>query len=434
MFGANTKEVIMGIELLAPAGDFTCLISAVQAGADAVYIGAGKFSARQNAANFSGEELVRALDYCHIRGVKVYLAINTLILDKELKEAIAVAKEAYEAGIDAFIVHDIGLAKILKEEFDVPLHASTQMTIFNESGLSEAEKMGFKRAVLARECGKEEIKNLAKKSKMELEVFCHGALCICYSGQCLMSSMLGGRSANRGNCAQPCRLSYSYNGQSGYYLSPKDLSLLDEISDLKAMGVSSLKIEGRMKGPVYVAAAVSIFRKVIDTGNFQKEDEITLQNAFSRGGSFTKGLYQGFRGKEMMNISSSNDNLYEGYDKALYKSMESYFKEGANLKKVKVKASFLVDSNGAKFILTDLKGRTGEAFLPLEKEEKGRAIDEELAKSQLLKLGSTPYIADTLECDIKETAYYSASELNGMRRKASDALSLARTVRREKEP
>ncbi|MDO5478607.1 MAG: peptidase U32 family protein, partial [Clostridia bacterium] len=309
----------MGIELLAPGGSFDAVKAAVSSGADAVYIGASRFSARQNAINFDSDELKRAVSYCHIRGVKVYLAINTLIHDNEFCEALSVAKEAYVSGIDAYIVQDLGLCQALSENFDAPVHGSTQMTVFDENGLNYLKKMGIKRAVLSRECRKAEIAQMAKTSGMEIEVFCHGAICMSYSGQCLMSSFLGGRSANRGECAQPCRLPYSIEGKGGYFLSPRDLSLLSEIPDLINMGVSSLKIEGRMKGPSYVASAVTAFRKTIDRGYADEEDKERLIRAFSRGGEFTKGCYGGIKGVGMMNIASSNDDVLKTNDAALIK-------------------------------------------------------------------------------------------------------------------
>ena len=254
----------MKAELLAPAGDFKSLKAAVSSGADAVYIGAAKFSARQNAKNFDSDELTEAIRYCKVRNVKTYLAINTLIKDSELTEALKTAAEAYEAGIDAYIVQDLGLIKLLRKKFDVPVHASTQMTVFDEYGLKFLKKLGIERAVLSRECPKEKIKSLAEKSIMELEVFCHGAICLSYSGQCLLSSIIGGRSANRGRCAQPCRLPYSVDGKKGYFLSPKDLCLIDETAFLNEIGISSLKIEGRMKTALYVATVARTYRKAID--------------------------------------------------------------------------------------------------------------------------------------------------------------------------
>ena len=424
----------MGIELLAPGGSFEAVRAAVGAGADAVYIGASKFSARQNAVNFDKEELNTAVSYCHIRGVKVYLAINTLIYDSEFSDALVVAKEAYESGVDAYIVQDLGLCRVLSENFDIPVHGSTQMTVFDENGLEFIDSFGIKRAVLARECRKSEIAAMAKNMDMELEVFCHGAICMSYSGQCLMSSFLGGRSANRGACAQQCRLPYGIEGKQGYFLSPRDLSLLSEIPDLIDMGVKSLKIEGRMKGPSYVASAVTAFRKCIDNGFCDKEDEERLIRAFSRGGEFTKGCYGGIKGIGMMNIESSNDDVHKGNDSAFIKDIKYLWEEGKETKKVKIDASFVVSEKETSLTFND-----GENYATVsvetDKSMTGKATDFEFSKAQLTKLGSTPYEIENFEADIATDAYFKASALNALRRDAAEKLSALRDEKRifEKE-
>ena len=262
------------IELLSPVGDFECLKAAVQNGADAVYFGSNIFSARAFASNFDNQELEKAINYAKIRGVKTHLTLNTLIKNNEFEQAFNLAKKAYELGIDAIIVQDLGLATDLIKSFpDLDIHASTQMTTTNLETVKKLEKIGFKRIVLSRECSLSEIKNICKNTNAEIEVFAHGALCICYSGQCLFSSMVGGRSGNRGMCAQPCRLPYSllsdknekskeYN--KGYLLSTRDLCTLDLLPELISAGITSLKIEGRMKSPTYVATVTRIYKKYID--------------------------------------------------------------------------------------------------------------------------------------------------------------------------
>ncbi len=382
-------------ELLAPAGNYEAFLAAVENGADAVYLGGKLLNARQFAGNFENDELQKAIDYAHARGVKVLLTLNTLVLDDELQEALDYASTAYEMGVDAFIVQDLGLAAELKKLIpDIPLHGSTQMSIYSLEGVKVLEKMGFERVVLARELSLEEIKFICSNTTVEIEVFVHGALCISYSGQCLMSSMIGGRSGNRGKCAQPCRMHYSisrerisqdrisgdgssgdrisgdglsrdglsgdrisWNGvsranksgdtwdyksqeskvpSSSYLLSPKDICHIDHIGDLLAAGVTSLKIEGRMKSPEYVASVVGIYRKYLDqveqqqagpctdaTGDFKrttaadnnkrtaaaghtvlnpqvsKQDRQQLLQSFNRGG-FSKGYLLGKTGPEMM--------------------------------------------------------------------------------------------------------------------------------------
>ena len=288
------------IELLSPVGDFDCLKAAVQNGANAVYFGSNLFSARAFAKNFDKEELEQAINYAKLRGVKTHLTLNTLIKDEEFVDAINVAKTAYEFGIDAIIVQDLGLARFLIKNFpDIEVHASTQMTTSNIEGVKKLQDLGFKRVVLSRECSISEIEHICKNSNIEIEVFTHGALCISYSGQCLFSSMVGGRSGNRGMCAQPCRLPYSlFSGDKildkGYLLSPRDLCSLENLPDLISAGVSSLKIEGRMKSPTYVATVTKIYRKYIDLAykflnndiskyEIDKNEEKELMQVFNRG-------------------------------------------------------------------------------------------------------------------------------------------------------
>ena len=293
-------------ELLSPVGDFDCLKAAVQNGADAVYFGSNLFSARAFAKNFdTDDELEKAINYAKLRGVKTHLTLNTLIKDDEFENAFNVAKKAYELGIDAIIVQDLGLATELIKAFpDLDIHASTQMTSTNIEQVKKLQQIGFKRVVLSRECSLTEIKNICQNTNVEIEVFIHGALCICYSGQCLFSSMVGGRSGNRGKCAQPCRLPYSLVFENnkidnGYILSPRDLCTLDLLPDLISSGVASFKIEGRMKSPTYVATVTRIYRKYIDlaTKYINKEiseyivdekDRLDLMQVFNRG-KFSSG-------------------------------------------------------------------------------------------------------------------------------------------------
>lgn len=302
------------VELLAPAGTYEAFLAAIENGADAVYLGGKQLNARQFAGNFADEELERALDYAHVRGARILLTMNTLVLDSELQGAVEYAGRAWEMGVDAFIVQDMGFAEMLRKAIpEIKLHASTQMTIYDINGVRMLENLGFERVVLARELSLKEIEHVCKNTKLEIETFVHGALCVCYSGQCLMSSMIGGRSGNRGKCAQPCRLPYAITQDdkkvtSGYLLSPKDICYVNQLAELVAAGVSSLKIEGRMKSPEYVASVVSIYRKYLDfiaykeqPGNqpVSKEDMHALLQSFNRGG-FSKGYLLGKTGPEMM--------------------------------------------------------------------------------------------------------------------------------------
>ncbi len=331
------------IELLSPVGDFECLKAAVQNGADAVYFGAGSFNARAFATNFDDDALEKAINYAKLRNVKTNLTLNTLIKNNEIEEAIKLAQKAYEYGIDAIIVQDLGLAKYLIKNFpDLAIHGSTQMSVHNLEGVLELEKMGFSRVVLSRELSLNEIEHICKNSNIEIEVFVHGALCISYSGQCLFSSIIGGRSGNRGKCAQPCRLPYELlidknNSDStqklpqncetldkGYILSPRDLCGLEFLPQLVKSGVSSLKIEGRMKTPEYVATVTRIYRKYLDliqknpsyynSQNFviEEKDKKDLLQVFNRGG-FSSGHLKNDANKELIYKNKSNNmGIYLG--------------------------------------------------------------------------------------------------------------------------
>lgn len=344
------------VELLAPAGSSESLRAAVENGADAVYLGGKLFNARQQANNFSIEELREGVKYAHARGVNIYLTLNTLIHDDELPQALAYAGKACDAGIDGIIVQDLGLAAALHRSLPgLPLHGSTQMTVYDIEGVRALEEMGFRRVVLARELTLEQASQIAQNTKLEVEMFIHGALCVCYSGQCLMSSMIGGRSGNRGKCAQPCRLAYTLvessglpgaerNGISGsghafdpgkrksagsrvmpgisrpaYLLSPKDMNSLGYLAAIAASGIRSLKIEGRMKSPEYVATVVRIYRKYLDIGiemagrgiteklDIDEKDRHDLLQIFNRGG-FSSGYLNGKTGAAMMSYEKPNNS------------------------------------------------------------------------------------------------------------------------------
>jgi putative protease len=290
----------MKTELLAPCGNMKTLKAAVQSGADAVYLGADKFSARAFAGNFCDEELKSAIAFASRENAKVYLAINTLITDRELNDALAIVDYAYNSGAAAFIVQDLGLAKKIRENFPhAVLHASTQMTAQTIEDVNALAALGFRRVVLARELSREQIKKIAASAAVELEIFVHGALCSAYSGQCLMSSFIGGRSANRGKCAQPCRLAYKSAKREGVLLSLKDLCLIEYINEIKKMGIVSLKIEGRMKGEDYVRTVVGAYRAVLDGKKLSENEKTKMLNVFDRGG-YTDGYFAGNRANMYM--------------------------------------------------------------------------------------------------------------------------------------
>lgn len=317
------KMINRKLELLAPSGDLDSLYAAVNNGADAVYMGGSKFSARAYATNFTLEKIKEAVEYCHGYGVKVYITINTLIKQKEMPEVMDYIKDLYGIGVDGVIIQDLGLAHSLLNTFEgLEIHASTQMSVHNKSTSLLLKELGFHRIVLARELSIEEIKDIS--SVVETEVFIHGALCVCYSGQCLMSSMIGGRSGNRGRCAQPCRLPYDIinkgNGEvkGGYLLSPKDICTINDVNKIIEAGVTSFKIEGRMKRPEYVAGVVGSYRKAIDdylkdsSKDNRKNDEQRLLQLFNREG-FSKGYFFGNHGRDMMSYNyPKNTGLMSG--------------------------------------------------------------------------------------------------------------------------
>ena len=272
------------IELLAPAGSMEALYAAVQNGANAVYLGCGTFNARQSAKNFTPQTLTEAIKYCHIRGVQVHLTLNTLISDREAEECGELIRHAAASGVDAFIVQDLGVVQMCRRIAPkVPIHGSTQMTIPSLPGVLFCAAMGMSRVVLSRELSREEIRHICRNSPIEIEVFAHGALCMSYSGQCYLSSAIGGRSGNRGRCAQPCRQCYGYSRRENRYpLSLKDNCLVAYLQELERMGVASLKLEGRMKRPEYVAAVTDVYRKALDTGNVSKPMMDALLTAFNR--------------------------------------------------------------------------------------------------------------------------------------------------------
>ncbi|MCK4809246.1 MAG: U32 family peptidase, partial [Candidatus Aenigmarchaeota archaeon] len=304
------------IELLSPAGSFDALVAAVQNGADAVYIGGRDFNARINADNFSLPEMKKAIDYCHTRGVAVYAAVNTLVSDGEFLDAVKYVKELYLLGIDAVIVQDMGLFNSLHKIFpDLSLHASTQMTVHNSYGAVLLKNMGFDRVIVSREMPLSNIKTMTDKAKIPVEMFCHGAICMSYSGQCLMSSFMFRRSGNKGVCAQPCRMKYSLSqgatsSEASYLLSPKDLCTAGNIDKVKDSGIVSLKIEGRMRSPEYVACVTSAYREGIDKGFIDAEKNSSLSKVFNRG--FTGGFVLGDLCNLMNTVRQNNMGLFIG--------------------------------------------------------------------------------------------------------------------------
>ncbi len=403
-----------GIELLAPAGNFECLKSAIISGADAVYFAGKSFGARSYADNFSDEELKMAVDYCHLRGVLAYVTVNTLVSDREIPDAMAYLKFLNEIGTDAVIVQDIGLCSLIRENFPhLPIHGSTQMTVHNAHGVRALEKMGISQVVLSRELSLAEIEQIKSRTSAKLEVFAHGALCMCYSGQCLLSSVLGGRSGNRGKCAQPCRLEYKINDypEKGFYMSLKDLCSLNHINKFKEIGVSSLKIEGRMKGKEYVSAVVGIYRKYIDSGEAPTREDIErLNRIFFRGG-LTDGYLTQKTGREMFSFDKP-DNPYKKQDNQYIEAVNYEQKLRLNCRATIPMGDYPkveIDGYGTQ---VSVKGEN-----PLPKGEK-RPVDEGFVREKLNKTGGTPFEFQNITIDIQGEPFMSVGEINDLRRRA----------------
>ncbi len=413
------------IEILAPAGGFDSVISAVRSGADAVYLGEKSFSARASAQNFDDEELKQAVAYCHIHGVKVYVTINTLIFDDEFTKLKKAIISAAEADVDALIVQNQGVARLAKMLVpDLPLHASTQMSVHTASGVRALYEMGFKRVVLSREMSREEIKKAAEVP-VELEVFVHGALCMCVSGQCYFSAMLGSRSGNRGACAQTCRLPFSVGkNKNGYALSLKDNSLVNYISDLEEIGVVSAKIEGRMKRPEYVSAAVRACKEQRDNGFVSDETSRILRGVFSRTG-FTDGYYKGKTGREMFGTRTRDDVV--SADEKLFSSIRQSYKD--EVQNVEIDGKFTAEIGKSPLLeVTDGTHTVVKSADIICEVAQKIPLDAEKCRIQLTKTGSTAYRFNNLEIKLDDNLSIPVSVLNLLRREALAMLDEKRAV------
>ena len=401
------------MELLAPAGSMEALRAAVCNGADAVYLGADTFNARINARNFSAADLQEAVVYCHVRGVKVHLTLNTLVLDREMPRAAELIRLAASCGVDAFIVQDLGVVSLCRQLApDVPIHASTQMSIHSLEGVMEAAALGCSRVVLARELPAEEIAHICKRSPVEIEVFVHGALCMCYSGQCYLSSVIGRRSGNRGQCAQPCRLPYGYGRfeSTRYPLSLKDNCLAGELDELRRMGVASIKIEGRMKRPEYVAIVTRAYRTVLNGGKLMPSDLQELETAFSRQG-FTDGYFRGQTGSDMFG------RRQEGEDTAdLFASARATYEQGEP-QRIGVRFYAMIRrGEPAQLAVEDPDGNLCRARGPVPEQAVYRSLTPQDLEQQLKKTGGTPYLCTAVRSSLDPDLMLPASAINAMRR------------------
>ena len=419
-------------ELLSPAGGREALIAAVQTGADAVYMGFGSFNARRSARNFTDEEFLAAVRYCHLRGVKVYLTLNTLVTDRELPEVAQTAKKASEYGVDAILVQDWGVYETLRSVVpDVPLHASTQMALHTLSGVQEAAALGMTRAVLARELSREDIRTIVNASPIEIETFAHGALCMCYSGMCEMSAVIGSRSGNRGACAQPCRLRYGWHGKADANpLSLKDANLAPYAADMSDLGVACLKLEGRMKRPEYVAAVTGIYAALLREHRAPTaEEQEKLALAFSRDG-FTDGYYRGKRGKNMFGMRPEGARWPEEW---FHELRAAYEKENLRLVPVRFAACIQAD-RPMTLTASDMDGHSVTAEGAIPEAARSRMLTAEEAEVRLRKTGGTAFTVTDCTVSLDEGLSVSAGALNALRREAIAALEAARTtvpVRRE---
>lgn len=416
-------------EILAPAGSRAALEAAVRSGADAVYLGATEFNARRAAENFNEEQLADAVKYCHIRAVKVYLTLNILLKQSELELGVKIAAAAQRAGIDGIIIQDIGLARLIHNALpELPLHASTQMSVTSASALSQLKALGFCRVVAAREMNAAQLRLLCSEAErlgMTVEVFIHGALCMSVSGQCLLSAMLGGRSGNRGLCAQPCRLPFSVKDGTGNDLSLKDLSLLPHLAVLKEMGVSSFKIEGRMKRPEYVAAAVSAARAISDGREVPPMLFQSLENIFSRSG-FTDGYFTGKLGRTMFGVRTKENVAAAGLAIPM---LHEYYRSERQSVPVSIKAE--ITALGSSLSFSDgINTVTVSGSIPQKAQIK--ELDKETVGSYVSKLGGTPYFAGDISLRVDSGLFLRGADLNAMRREAVEQLNAARSKTAER--
>lgn len=416
----------MNFEVLAPAGSMESLIAGVRSGANAIYLGGKSFNARRNAGNFDNEELKRAVEYCHSHGVKVYLTLNILVRDDEMENAYNTVRDALLCGVDAFIVQDIGVAKMIREHFQsARLHGSTQMSIMTPNGAKAAKEMGFSRIVLPREMSLEEIKEIRESTDLELELFVHGALCMSVSGQCYLSSVIGSRSGNRGLCAQPCRLPFTAGGNATHALSLKDLSLIGELDKLD--GITSLKIEGRMKRPEYVSAAVSAVKKAID-GEYSSSDVFMLRSVFSRSG-FTNGYLNSKLGKNMFGTRQKEDVV--AANNVLKEIARNYEKETPL---IPLDIFFKCRDNEKAVLIAKSDKKEVTVIGDVPEKAINKPMSEESLKERLSKFGGTQYFLKNIEINLDDGLILPASKINEMRRNAVSKLDEQEKIELQYKP
>lgn len=421
----------MAIEILAPAGDYETLKAAVCAGADAVYAGGERFGARAFAVNFNRDELLSAIDYVHLHGRKLYLTVNTLVKEREFADLYEYLLPFYEQGLDAVIVQDMGVMDYVRKQFPgLSIHASTQMTVTNVISARYLESLGVTRVVPARELSLAEIQEISGNTGLEVECFVHGALCYCYSGQCLLSSMIGGRSGNRGQCAQPCRLSYAAGGEKAKdILSLKDLCTIQAIPDLIRSGIDSFKIEGRMKRPEYVSAVTGMYRKYLDIylasghgGFYVSEKDIReLERVYQRRG-YCDGYYYRHNGKEMLSLKRP-------------KQEERIEWIGDRKIQEKVNGKLMISAGKHVTLYLQSGGKSIEVTGPVAERADNRPVTEERLEKQIRKTGNTPFAFEELEICLDGDVFLPIQAVNELRRRGMEDLEeqILQDFRRERQ-
>lgn len=421
------------LELLSPAGSPQAVTAAVQNGADAVYLGFGDFNARRNAKNFTQEEVAAAVTYCHVRGTRVFLTLNTLLTDRELPLAAQVGAQASDMGVDAVIVQDLGVARMLRQTVpDLPLHGSTQMSIHSLDGVKQCADLGLERVVLSRELSRDQLEHICMHAPIQVETFVHGALCMCYSGQCYFSSVIGGRSGNRGLCAQPCRLKYGWGDKADSYpLSLKDMSLSGHLKELRKLGVACLKIEGRMKRPEYVAVVTGIYARALKEGREPTAQELQqLEQAFSRQG-FTDGYFTGHTGAHMFGVRQE-----EAPPQELYAQARMSYESGENRKRPISLFAQIQRGQPAQVAARDEEGRTVTVTGLVPEEAVNLPLTQEKVEGQLARTGGTPYLCERVVARVDEGLSMPLSALNALRREVLeelDRLRMEKPQRRREE-
>lgn len=411
---------------MSPAGSYEGVVAAVRGGADAVYFGGGDFNARRGAKNLSDEEIAEALRYCRLRGVKTYITLNTLVTDRELSRAAEMIKKLNAWGADALIVQDMGIARAARALApELPLHASTQMSVHNLGGVLAAQRLGFSRVVLARELSMEDIRFICRKAPIEIEVFCHGALCMCHSGQCYMSSAIGGRSGNRGMCAQPCRMVYSFLGSApDQLLSLKDQSLAKHLNELEDAGVTCVKIEGRMKRPEYTALVTSIYRRALESGAPPSRNDMEkLQAVFSRSG-FTDGYITGKTGEHMFGARREEDVRAS---RETYREARQIYE--SEPEEPRVAADFFFSARtGENMALScmDEQGNTYSCTAPPAERAVKAPTGRDDVRRIIGKTGGTVFYPRDIKVELDEGLRIPASALSAMRRQCTDSLTAQR--------